>query len=151
MDALRRLVRALSASARRSVASGAANGAQIFVLRQIAAAPGLSLGELATRTLARQSTVSEVVGRLVARGFVAREASAEDGRQVVLTLTVRGRRAVARVEPTAQERLARALALLPPERRAALAEELEAWLLAAGMADVPVSMFFEGGRNSWDP
>jgi DNA-binding MarR family transcriptional regulator len=151
MDALRRLVRALSASARRSVAAGEASGAQLFVLQQIAAAPGLSLGELGARTLARQSTVSEVVGRLVARGLVTREASADDARHAVLTVTARGRRAVAGVQPTAQELLARGLAALPAERRAALAEELEAWLAASGLADAPVSMFFEVGRNSWDP
>ena len=144
MDALRRLVRALSASARGGAGTGGVSGAHLFVLRQIAAAPGLSVGELATRTLARQSTVSEVVARLVAGGLVRRRPSAADARQVELSLTPLGRRRIARVGPTAQERLADALAAMPPARREALVDGLEAWLAAAGLADVPPTMFFEG-------
>lgn len=143
MDALRRLVRALGTSARGAARAGAVSGAQLFVLRQIDAAPGLSIGELAGRTLARQSTVSEVVARLVERGLVERHASAADARQVELTLTARGRRAVAGAEPTAQERLAAGLAALPAERRGALRDALEAWLAASGLGEVPATMFFE--------
>jgi len=146
MDGLRRVVRALSASARGLPRDGGVSGAQRFVLRQIAAAPGLSVGELATRTLARQSTVSEVVARLVTGGLVARRASATDARQSELTLTARGRRAIAAAELTAQERLAAGLAALPAARREVLADGLEAWLVAAGLAEVPATMFFEDGR-----
>src|SRR3982751_5293645 len=70
MDALRRIVRGLSASARVLPGGSSVSGAQLFVLRQIDAAPGLSIGELAARTLAGQSTVSEVVARLVERRLV---------------------------------------------------------------------------------
>src|SRR5690242_16035836 len=89
MDALRRLVRQLSASARgaRRGAAGGISGARLYVMRQIAASPGLSIGELAARTHARQSAVSEVVARLVDAGLVARRASATDGRLASLTLT----------------------------------------------------------------
>ena len=106
MDALRRIVRGLSTSARVLPGGSSVSGAQLFVLRQIDAAPGLSIGELAARTLAGQSTVSEVVARLVERRLVARRASALDARQSELTLTASGRRAIAAVEPTTQERLA---------------------------------------------
>src|SRR5919199_6962687 len=145
MDALRRIVRALTASARRDAGAGV-SGAQRFVLREIAAAPGLSVGELATRAFARQSTVSEVVTRLVERGLVARRAGAADARQTVLTLTARGRRVAGGAERTAQERLVAGLAQLSAAERAALAESFERWLAAADLADVPATMFFEGGR-----
>ena len=135
MDALRRLVRQLSASARgagrgaegRGVA-GRISGARLYVMRQIAASPGLSIGELAARTHARQSAVSEVVARLVEARLVARRPSTTDGRQASLTLTARGQRAIAGGERTAQERLAGGL---------------EAWLAAAGLTDEPATMFFE--------
>ena len=149
MDALRRLVRELSTSARgarrpagRSNTSGL-SGARLYVMRQIAATPGLSIGELATRTHARQSTVSEVVARLVDAGLVARRASETDARQASLSLTARGRRAIAGAEPTAQERLLDALTSLAPAQREVLASALEAWLAAAGLTDVPATMFFE--------
>jgi len=146
MDGLRRIVRALSSSAHSGPRDGGLSGAQIFVLRQIAAVPGLALGELAARTLSRQSTVSEVVTKLVTRGLVRRTTRAADARQTVLSLTPRGRHAVARKAPTAPERLAKGLAALSAARRATLAAGLEAWLAAAGLADTPATMFFEDGR-----
>lgn len=155
MNALRRAVRALGASAhdagRRRNAGAGVSGAQRFVLRQIAAAPGLSPGELARRTLAGQSTVSEVVGRLVAAGLVERRPSPADARRAELTLTARGRRATAAAPPTAQERLATGLAALAATEREALADLLEAWLAAAGLADVPATFFFEPGRPTRAP
>lgn len=147
MDGLRRVVRALGASAR-GVSPRGLSGAQLFVLRQIAAAPSLSLRELAERTLTGQSTVSEVVGRLVERGLVARVASLSDARRAELTLTARGRRAIAGTEATAQERLANGLAALPRAQRIRLADALDAWLIAAGLDDVAPAMFFDTGTES---
>jgi DNA-binding MarR family transcriptional regulator len=144
MDALRRIVRGLSASARVLPGGSKVSGAQLFVLRQIDAAPGLSIGELAARTLSGQSTVSEVVARLVEHKLVARRASATDARQSELTLTASGRRAIADVEPTAQERLAGALADLQLAERETLASALEAWVAAAHLTDEAPSMFLEG-------
>jgi DNA-binding MarR family transcriptional regulator len=126
MDSLRRVVRALSASAHGVSGRGGVSGAQ-----------------LAERTLARQSTVSEVVTRLVERGLVARVVSEADARRAELTLTARGRRAIAGTQTTAQERLADGLTALPHERRIALADTLDAWLVAAGLDDLAATMFFE--------
>ena len=145
MDALRRIVRGLSGSARVLPGGSKVSGAQLFVLRQIGAAPGLTIGALASRTLAGQSTVSEVVAKLVARRLVARQAGAEDARQSVLTLTAAGRRAVADVAPTAQERLGAGLQALRPAERRALADALDAWLDRAGLGHVPATMFLEEG------
>jgi DNA-binding MarR family transcriptional regulator len=119
------------------------SGAQLFVLRQVNARPGLSVGQLAASTLSRQSTVSEVVSRLVERGLVARETSAADARQAELSLTASGRRAIAKFGATAQERLATGLASMPAARRRVLADALESWLSAAGLTDVPAGMFFD--------
>lgn len=143
MESLRRVVRSLSTSLRGSSRADGITGAQLFVLRQIAAAPGLSMNELAARTLARQSTVSEVVSRLTHRGLVVRGVRIDDARQAALTLTAPGRRAIAGVDATTQERLAEGLASLSAAQRTALADGLETWLAAAGLADVPAAMFFE--------
>jgi DNA-binding MarR family transcriptional regulator len=143
MDALRRLVRVLSASAHGPAARRGPTGAQLFVLRQIGEAPGLSIGELSARTLTGQSTVSEVVTRLVARGLVTRRPSQTDARQVQLALSARGRATVRDTGPTAQERLAEGLAALPAAERDALARGLERWLESAGLAELPATMFFE--------
>lgn len=143
MDALRRLVRELSGSARGLPVGARVSGAQRFVLRQIEAAPGISLTDLAQRTLAGQSTVSEVVARLVARGLVSRRPRPDDARSAGLTLTASGRRLVADGAPTAQERLAAGLERLGAAGRTRLARGLEQWLDAAGLAGGPAPMFFE--------
>jgi DNA-binding MarR family transcriptional regulator len=148
MDSLRRIVRVLGASARGTAARDGATGAQLFVLHQIDAAPGLSIGELAARTLTGQSTVSEVVSRLVERGLVARHADPTDARQTRLQLTARGRSTIRGTEPTAQERLATGLASLAPAERDELARALDRWLEAAGLAELPATMFFEDERVS---
>jgi len=143
MDALRRLVRALSTSARERATPQGISGAQRFVLRQLVAAGELSVGELASRTFSRQSTVSEVVARLVERGFATREPGLTDARQSRIVPTARGRRAVAGMEPSAQERRVAGLESLPATRRDTLAAALEEWIVASGLAETPPTMFFE--------
>jgi DNA-binding MarR family transcriptional regulator len=143
MDALRRIVRVLSTSAHGPASRRGPTGAQLFVLRQMGAAPGLSIGELAARTLAGQSSVSEVVSRLVERGLVSRRPNPNDARQAQLLLTARGRAAVRDTAATAQERLAAGLATLDASERAQLAQSLERWLESAGLAELPATMFFE--------
>lgn len=143
MDGLRRIVRALTTSAREHARADEVTGAQRFILRQLRAAPGLSLGELAERTLARQSAVSEVVARLVASGLVARTVSREDARQAVLALTARGQRVTIRASMTVQEHLVQGLAHLSPDRRLVLAESLEAWIEASGLGDTPLRMLLD--------
>lgn len=143
MDALRSIVRAIGALSRTSTTSNGVSGAQLFAMRQIAETPGLSLNDLAARTLAKQSSVSELASRLEERGFIKRAPSESDGRQLELTLTSKGRRAIADSRTTAQERLISGLERLPKAKRIDLAESLEAWLAAAGFADVPPTMFGE--------
>ena len=143
MDAIRRLVRALRASSDASRRDFGVSTAQLFVLRQIAAMPGCSMGELAERTRTTQSSVSEVVARLVRRGLVSRQAAREDRRRAELSLTPKGRTLLERARTTLQERLLEGLESLDDDARLALASGLESWLAAAGLADIPPTMFLE--------
>jgi DNA-binding MarR family transcriptional regulator len=143
MDGLRSLVRALGASARTATRIGGVSGAQLFALRQIHKHPGIGVSELAGVTLARQSTVSELVSRLVHHGLVKRGTSESDARHATLSLTAKGLRAIRNSEPTAQERLVAGLAALPRGTRAAIADGIDAWLDKSGLAHVSPGMFFE--------
>lgn len=143
MDALRRSVRALRSAnlnARRELGVSAA---QLFVLREIAAAPGLSLAELAERTRTAQSSVSEVVSRLVKDGFVEKAHAEDDRRRVVLELTEQGAAVTRSAGRPVQERLIAGLGNLSPADRRRFAELFEAWLNAAGLDVLPATMFFE--------
>ena len=143
MDGLRRIVRALRVSAHVSEADLGVSTAQLFVLRQLLAAPGQSMSDLAERTQTSQSSVSEVVSRLVARGLVTRHPSPTDRRRAELTLSAIGHSVATSAPQTIQERLLAGLEQLDHEQRHAVAAGMAAWLAAAGLDDVPPTMFFE--------
>ena len=144
MDALRRLVSALRTSG--SAASGelGMSVAQLFALRVIGEQPGLSMGELASRTLTTLSAVSEVVTRLVRRGLVRRDAAPDDHRRAMLTLTPAGEMIARDLDQTLPERLIAALQAMTPDARLVLADALDAWVADAGLASVSPTMFGEG-------
>jgi DNA-binding MarR family transcriptional regulator len=148
MDALRRIVRALRISSRAVERDVGVSGAQLFVLRQLAAAPGLSLNDLVARTLTHQSTVSEVVSRLVERGLVSRRAAADDARRAELQLSAKGRALLRGAPEAVQEDLVSGFGRLPAAQRRALADALGAWIEASGLADVEPTMFFEVPRSA---
>jgi len=75
MDSLRRIVHALRVATRASERAVGLGGAQLFVLRQLSATSGQSLGDLAARTRTTRSSISEVVARLVRNGLVNRAPS----------------------------------------------------------------------------
>ena len=143
MDSLRRLVHALHVATRGSERSVGLSSAQLFVLRQIALAPGQSMSEIGVRTRTTQSSVSEVVGRLVQRGLVARRPAATDRRRAELTITPDGEAILARAPETIQERLLAGFARLDAPERRALAATMEAWIAASGLDEVEPVFFFE--------
>ena len=143
MNAVRRLVRALRSSTAAVERSSGISGAQLFVLRALVERPGQSLRELVAHTLTSQSSVSEVVAKLVAAGLVTRRTAEQDGRRAVLSATARGRALSGSSPPAVQADLVAGLGALPTRTRRTLAEGLEQWLGAAGLEAVPPSMFFE--------
>ena len=145
MDSLRRVVRSLHGAHARAKRDAGLSAAALFVLREVASAPQLSVRELAQRTGTSMSSVSEVVSRLVATRLVQRETSAMDGRRASLEITALGRVIAERSPETVQERLIDAFEQLEPARQRALADALEGWLALAGLDNVRPRMFFERG------
>src|SRR3954463_8082348 len=105
MDSLRALVRALRISTRAVEKEIGISGAQLFVLQQLLDSPARSVNDLAERTSTHQSSVSTVVSRLVDRGLVRREPSADDARRMEISITDRGRRLLDTAPRTAQSRM----------------------------------------------
>lgn len=143
MDSLRRVVRSLHGAHARARREAGLSAAVLFVLREVAAAPRLSVRDLAQRTGTSMSSVSEVVRRAMSMGLIRRETSARDGRRASLELTSLGRVIAERSPQTVQERLIAAYRLLDPPQQSALADALEAWLALAGLDNVRPRMFFE--------
>jgi len=143
MNALRRLVRAVRTANRTVQRAVGISGAQLFVLRQLEERPRQSLSDLAIGTLTDPSTVSEVVGRLVAGGYVARHVASDDARRAELALTSRGRAVLRKAPETLQGVLVKGFRRLSAGKRHALAEGLQAWIGASNLADLPPTMMFE--------
>lgn len=152
LDDLRRLVRALRVSSHAIERRAAVTGAQLFVLRELASEPDVSIRRLAARTLTDPSSVSVVVARLAARGLVARRRDPDDRRRVVLSLTRRGRALLARSPEPVQVRLVAALRALPPARLRPFARVLAGLVRAIDGEAGAAPMFFDdeprAGRRS---
>jgi DNA-binding MarR family transcriptional regulator len=143
MNALRRLVSALRTSGVEASREMGMSVAQLFALRTIGRHAGLSMGDLAERTMTTPSAVSEVVSRLVERGLVSREADEADHRRIRLQLTWEGRVLCDGLTRTVPEHLVAALHMMEPATRMALADAMEAWVAGAGLGAFAPSMFGE--------
>lgn len=71
------------------------SGSQVWILQELLQAKGIGVSELAGKLAIHQSTCSQLVEKLVRAGYVTKIRSAEDQRRVGLSVTTRGRRAVA--------------------------------------------------------
>jgi len=143
MDALRRVVRRLHEAEAETEQALGVTAAQLFVMREVAKAQPLTISELARATATSQSSVSEVVTRLVARELLTRERSRDDRRCAEIRLSSSGRELLSRASETVQEQLITGFRRLPHTTQRALSESLGHWLVEAGLSDIGPMMFFE--------
>jgi DNA-binding MarR family transcriptional regulator len=143
MNGLRRIVRALRAGNSEMERAIGVSSAQLFALREIARRPGESLSQLAAATLTTQSSVSEVVTRLIQQGLVTRKVAADDHRRTELEATRLGRASLANAPETSQEKLLTGFRSLSETKQRQIAAGLEAWIQAAGLEHLAPTMFFE--------
>lgn len=99
-------------------------GAQLWALAQIAEQPGAKVGELARALAVHQSTASNLVRDLEARGLVTRERRGRDLRHVQLSPSSKGRRLLKAAPRPLIGVLQQALSELSAARLAALHAEL---------------------------
>ncbi|HWE02534.1 MAG TPA: MarR family transcriptional regulator [Tepidisphaeraceae bacterium] len=143
LDSIRRIVQLLRRSSNLSEKKLGLSSAQLFVLHKLVDVRTLSVGELAERTLTSQSSVSEVVQKLVTAGLVARTRSTRDARSVELSLTDAGRKIIEKAPVAPQDYLLAALNRLPTRDRRQLAKLLARLVKETGMVNIPAIMLFE--------
>ena len=139
VQGLRVLIRTMRASNSAAERSDRVTDAQLLVLQALATEPGQSVNDLAKRSLTTQSSVSEVLARLIDQGFITRRVAADDRRRAELFLTPRGSVAVATARDRVQDRLIQAFGRLSEEEQSCLGAGLSRWLTEAG---VPVAESF---------
>ncbi|HEX2870103.1 MAG TPA: MarR family winged helix-turn-helix transcriptional regulator [Polyangiaceae bacterium] len=145
LNSLRQIVRSLRISSRNAEQQVGLSGAQLFVLQCLASQGPCSVNQLAAASATDQSSVSVVVSRLVARGYVKRVTSKLDRRSVELSLTPAGRTLLLAAPEAAQERLLGALDKLKKSERLVLSGLLSKLVELAEVSGESPSLFFEEG------
>jgi DNA-binding MarR family transcriptional regulator len=141
LNRVRQLVRALRAFDKQAQTRFGLGAAQMFILHVLRLHDDLSMNELADRTATDQSSVSLAAGKLVTEGYVRREVSEEDRRQVRLSLTPKGRALVKRSPPAAQERILDSVRAMPKADRAQLMALLDRLMAGMVVDDSPAMLF----------
>jgi DNA-binding MarR family transcriptional regulator len=104
---------------------------EAYALLELARARTLRQVELGRRLRLEKSSVSRLVGNLIARGWVQRGIAPDDGRGVLLELTEPGRRAVEQQRQARQAKFAALLDRIPDGQRAAVVAALHTLAEAA--------------------
>jgi DNA-binding MarR family transcriptional regulator len=143
LNALRRIVRGARSVAEVVERDLRISAAQLFVLSELAKVPDQSVKDLAAVTMTTHSTVSQVVAQLISKRLVLRTTDARDGRRAVLRLSRHGATVLRKAPRVIQEDLVDGFATLRPAERRALANGMENWLAASGLAEAPANMLFE--------
>jgi DNA-binding MarR family transcriptional regulator len=99
--------------------------AEAHILDHLATAGPCSIGALHRAFAHRRSTLTSVLDRLTDRKFIRREASPDDRRSFIVTLTPAGRKAAARVHQQLHALERRALAGVPTRDLEAFERVLE--------------------------
>lgn len=106
------------------------------LLRHLAEAGPLTVGEQATQLGISRANATEVIDRLVAKGLVERMRDERDQRRVFVWLTAEGRASVASLaESVIDDPLTAAVGAIPAATRAQIIEGLRALLAAAETAE----------------
>jgi DNA-binding MarR family transcriptional regulator len=91
LSTLRKIIRAIDLHSKQLSKSFGLTGPQLLLIREIAAEPDISVGNLAKRVSLSQATVTSIVDRLEARNLAKRIRSSQDKRKVSLEITDKAR------------------------------------------------------------
>lgn len=152
LRALRRISRAIDLHSRQLVTRHRLTAPQLVCLRQLDREGGVSTpGALARAIHLSQATVTGILDRLSARGFVSRERSETDRRRVNVRLTPQGRAIVQAAPSPLHERFAERLALLPEPEQARIDEVLHQIVLMMEAENIDASPVWASGGMTDEP
>ena len=97
--------------------TGVVTPRQYAILEQISDNPGISQTGLVDRTGIDRSTLADIVRRMLEKGLVQRERTAEDARAYAVKLTRKGANTLKRMQPVAEKVDKQLLDAIPKEHR----------------------------------
>lgn len=146
MDYIRHIFKALRVSSSQFEKDIGLSAAQIFVLKKLKDEPGLSINDLANRTVTHQSSVSVVVKKLEEQKLVQRSTSKEDSRKVVVYLTPDGEGKLSSIPKALQENMIEVLHNMPTEKTVTLAQLMKEFVQKAGIVDSQIAPMFDESK-----
>ncbi len=123
--AMRRILRATEMSARHLARETGLTTAQLLVLQAIAGAGSSTPKAIASETEVSQATITALLDKLEAKGFVVRRKSDQDRRQTLVLLTDSGRKALAEAPDPLQDQFVTRFEQLPDWERSMILAALE--------------------------
>lgn len=118
--ALRQIVRAIDLHSKKLVQQHGVTGPQMIVLKKLAEAAPLAVGELARCASLSHATVTDILARMEKRGLVLRMRSKADKRRVLVTITPDGEQLLANSPPLLQDGFVAEFRKLPPWEQTAM-------------------------------
>jgi len=112
---------------KKEVGSGGLTSRQFTVLHAISEQEGLSQTDLVRKTGIDRSTLADMIARLTAKGYVARQRTKDDARANSVPLTAAGKKSLTGSESKVMKAETAALSLLPKTQQGAFMKALQAY------------------------
>ena len=125
LKSLRRIIRAVDIHSRKLLSEFKITSPQMICLYMLRTRDEMTQSELAKEVDLGPSTITGIVDRLEAKGYVVRTRSAADRRRIMLQLTDSGRELVESAPSLLQDQLTASLMSLPELEQATIALSLE--------------------------
>ncbi|MEL7540121.1 MAG: MarR family transcriptional regulator [Pseudomonadota bacterium] len=123
--ALRQIQRRTEQASKKLAAQAGLTPSQLLVMQILSERGEISVGEVSKLTQLKHATITNLVDKLVARGFAARRRCEEDRRRVWLTLLPNGQKSITSAPDLLQETFEKRFQGLPDWHQSMLVSSLE--------------------------
>lgn len=145
LRALRRILRVTEIGSRQLASRTGLTPSQLLVLREIEARDQATPSIIASALQFSQATITSVVDRLVAAGFVTRQRSERDKRQFILHATAAGRLALTSAPDILQLQFHEKFAVLQTWEQTMILTSLERLGSVLGAQDIDAAPLLDSG------
>lgn len=142
MQSFRRIFKAIQQYSEEVLKAFGVTGPQLWLLKTLRLDEGTSVGELSQKMYLHISTVSGIIDRLEAKGYVARKRGETDRRVVTVHLTAAGKRIVDQAPEPSQGKLLHSLQRLSEKEVLEMHEALQKIVRLMEVEQLEVKFFF---------
>ncbi len=145
MQSLRRIFKAIHDYSKDVSAKFGITGPQLWALKTIAQEGSMPLGELSRQMYLHPSTISGVIDRLEAKGYVARVRDTDRGdrRVINVELTLKGKRLVSKAPNPIQGKMLYGLRKLKKEEIDLIYQSVQKLVKIMEAQDLKVTFFYD--------